>query len=115
MHTTPVYFIPDFAPLAQVIAMPMHRRPRKHARATVGEAEIIPMPRTHGSYTAAKEAVNQRCQHLHLKKWQTDECLGRVASEIRKGRSCAVAVAAGITLAKLHARDNELHGPGNCA
>jgi hypothetical protein len=116
MQTIPVYFIPDLAPIAQVIAMPMHRRPRKHARASTGAAEIIPMPRTRGgSYKAAKEAVEARCTHLHLQHWQTDECLGRVASEIRRGRSTAVAVAAGITLAKLHARDNDRRGPGSCA
>jgi hypothetical protein len=110
MHT-PVFFIPTLAPIAQVIAMPMHRRPRKYARATVGEAEVIPLPINRGgSYHAAKEVVAERCRHLHLHPWQTDECLGRVASELRRGRSTAVAVQQGIARAKLHARDNDRHG-----
>lgn len=112
MHT-PVYFIPELSPIAQVIAMPMHHRKRKYARATQG-ADIIELPRTRGgSYPAAKRAVAERCQHLHLAQWQTDECLGRVASEIRRGRSSAVAVQAGISLAKLHADNNaRWHGGG---
>lgn len=116
MHVTPVYFIPELAPIAQVIAMPMHRRPRHHARATHGAAEIIPLPNIRGgSYHAAKVAVHTRCTHLHLHQWQTDECLGRVASEIRKGLSTATAVSAGISLAKLHARANERHDGGTAA
>lgn len=113
MHI-PVFFIPELSPIAQVIAMPMHHRKRKYARAEQGAADVIDLPRTRGgSYPAAKRAVAARCEHLHLSRWQTDECLGRVASEIRKGRSTAVAVQAGIALAKLHARDNDRwHGGG---
>lgn len=97
-------------PTAEVIPMQHHRK-RKHARAHLGEADVLPLPRTRGgSYRAAKEAVAERCRHLHLRDWQTNECLGRVASEIRKGRSNAVAVQAGIALAKLHHTDNQRWG-----
>lgn len=116
MRHTPVFFIPELAPIAQVIAMPMHHRPRKHARASGGAGSVIELPRVRGgSYAAAKAVVQARCTHLHLRDWQTTECLGRVASEIRKGRSAATAVAAGIALAKLHARDNDRHDGGTAA
>jgi hypothetical protein len=115
MHQIRVYFIPELAPIAQVIAMPTHHRKRKYARAAQS-ADVIELPRLRGgSYPAAKRAVAARCQHLHLAKWQTDECLGRVASEIRKGRSTANAVQAGIALAKLHARDNVRWNGGGAA
>ena len=98
-------------PTAQVIAMQHHRK-RKYARATLGAADVVPLPRTRGSYTAAKAAVEARCKHLGLHSWQTAEALGRCASEMRKGRSAAVAVQAGIALAKLHADDNARWGGG---
>lgn len=115
MHVTPVYFIPELAPIAQVIAMPMHRRPRHHARAIAGEAEIIPLPRIRfGSYPSAKREVSRFCRGKGLSKDQLDECLGRVASEVRRGRCASVAINAGISLAKLFIEQNNRHGD-DCA
>lgn len=92
MHT-PVFFIPEIAPIAQVIAMPLHHRKRKHARAELGAPSVVSvLPCRDGSYKNAKEAVIRLCKRRHLEQWQINICVGLYAREVSAGRSKANAI-----------------------
>lgn len=88
----------------------------KFGRVAPPPSTVLALPRLRGDrYQATKAAVRERCRFLHLTPAQTAECVDHAAALMRRGRSGAVATAAGIRLAKDIATQRDSWQPGGAA